>query len=341
MQEKVKGKEQVNCTNKMATYNVLGEITELNENETTICHQYARIKKIENLEKCKKLKVLMLISNCIEKIENLEENRELEHLELYENMIRKIENISMLTKLRVLDLSFNKIKNIENLDTLVNLEELYLSSNKIAKIENLESCKKLRLLELGYNKIRKIENIENLTNLEELWLGKNKITEMKLPYLPKLKKLSLQNNRLTEWCETSINNILDINELYLSYNKIDYIIECVKNLKELKIFDLSYNEIENITICSELKSVEELWLNCNKISSFAMVENLKGNTNLKTLYLEKNPVEQTLLDSYRDTIIKTLPQLVQLDALPITPIKITKKNEKTQPITVGEKKEQQ
>lgn len=341
MRETVNEKEEGNYANKMATYNVLGEITEFNENETSICHQYSRIKKIENLEKCKNLKELMLISNCIEKIENLEENQELEHLELYENMIRKIENISMLTKLRVLDLSFNKIKIIENLDALVNLEELYLSSNKIAKIENLDSCKKLRLLELGYNKIRKIENIENLTNLEELWLGKNKITEMKLPYLPKLKKLSLQNNRLTDWCGTSINNILYINELYLSYNKISYIIECVKNLKELKIFDLSYNEIENITICSELKSVEELWLNSNKISSFEMIENLKGNTNLKTLYLEKNQIEETLLDSYRDTIIKTLPQLVQLDALPITPIKITKKNEKVQPVTVREQKEQQ
>lgn len=312
----------------MASYNALKDITELNENETYICHQYSRIKKIENLEKCKKLKVLMLISNCIEKIENLGENTELEHLELYENMIKKIENISMLTRLKVLDLSFNKIKIIENLDTLVNLEELYLSSNKIAKIENLGNCKKLRLLELGYNKIRKIENIENLVNLEELWLGKNKITQMELPYLPKLKKLSLQNNRLTEWCEKSINNVLNLTELYLSSNKLNYILDSVKNLKGLKIFDLAYNEIENIMICSELQSVEDLWLNNNKIQNFTMIENLKANKNLKTLYLEKNKVAEDLLDSYRDTVIKTLPQLVQLDALFTTPIKLSQKNEK-------------
>lgn len=308
----------------MATYNVLGEYTEISENETSIYHQNARIKKIENLEKCKNLKELKLISNCVEKIENLENNLELENLELYENSIKKIENISMLTKLKVLDLSFNKIKIIENLDKLVNLEELYLSSNKISKIENLENCKKLRLLELGYNKIRKIENLESLTNLEELWLGKNKITEMDLPYLPKLKKLSLQNNRLTEWNEKSINNILQITELYLNSNKLSCIVESVKNLKELKIFDLSCNEIKDITICSDLKSVEEFWFNDNNIEDFKMVENLIHNDNLRTLYLEKNKIETTLGDKYRKIIIETLPQLTQLDAVPVKPLKISK-----------------
>lgn len=41
----------------MATYNVLGEITTFDENETIISHQYSRIRKIENIEKCKKLMV--------------------------------------------------------------------------------------------------------------------------------------------------------------------------------------------------------------------------------------------------------------------------------------------
>ncbi|ETW56420.1 hypothetical protein PFUGPA_01593 [Plasmodium falciparum Palo Alto/Uganda] len=260
---------------------------------------------------------LKLISNCIEKLENLENNVQLEHLELYENMIKKIENISMLINLKVLDLSFNKIKIIENLETLVNLEELYLSSNKISKIENLQNCKKLRLLELGYNKIRMIENIEHLTNLEELWLGKNKIEQINLPYLPKLKKLSVQHNRLTDICEKSIKNILCVEELYISYNKINHIIDTFKDLKHLKVFDLSYNEINNISICSYLKSLEELWLNNNNIDNLEMIKKLSTIENLKTLYLEKNKIQDNLKENYRKTIIHILPQLKQLDALPI------------------------
>ncbi|SBT33013.1 protein phosphatases PP1 regulatory subunit sds22, putative [Plasmodium ovale wallikeri] len=308
----------------MATYNVLGELTPFDEDETVISHQYSRIKKIENVGKCKKLKTLQLISNCIEKIENLESNLELEHLELYENMIKKIENISMLKKLKVLDLSFNRIKVIENLDSLENLEELYLSSNKIAKIENLQNCKSLKLLELGYNKIRKIENLEGLTNLEELWLGKNKIEEFELPELPKLKKLSLQHNRLTNWSIKSIDNILSVTELYLSYNKLSTIIDNVNKMKCLKVLDLSYNEIENIFVCSELKSVEELWLNNNNINNLDMIKQLSNNENLKTLYLEKNIIQDILKDNYREKIISILPQLKQLDALLINPIKVSK-----------------
>ncbi|CAG9481748.1 protein phosphatases PP1 regulatory subunit sds22, putative [Plasmodium vivax] len=308
----------------MTTYNVLGEITEFDEKETVISHQYARIRKIENVEKCKNLKTLQLISNCIEKIENLENNLALENLELYENSIKKIENVCMLTNLKILDLSFNKIRTIENIDTLVNLEELYLSSNKIAKIENLQNCKKLRLLELGYNKIRRIENLESLQNLEELWLGKNKIEELNLPSLPKLKKLSLQHNRLTNWSVEAIRNIPQVTELYLSYNKLSTIIENVKELKNLKVFDLSYNEIENIVTCSELKSLEELWLNNNNIDSIEMVSKLSGNENLKTLYLEKNEIQDKLKEDYRAQIISILPQLKQLDALLISPIKVSR-----------------
>ncbi|GAW80028.1 protein phosphatases PP1 regulatory subunit sds22 [Plasmodium gonderi] len=315
----------------MTTYNVLGEITTFDEKETIISHQYARIRKIENVDKCKNLKILQLISNCIEKIENLENNLELENLELYENSIKKIENICMLTNLKILDLSFNKIRIIENIDTLINLEELYLSSNKIAKIENLQNCKKLRLLELGYNKIRKIENLENLTNLEELWLGKNKIEELNIPFFPKLKKLSLQHNRLTNWSVDSIQNIPQVTELYVSYNKLSFIIDNIKELKHLKVFDLSYNEIENILICSELKSVEELWLNNNNIHNIEMIKNLRENENLKTLYLEKNEIQETLKDNYRSQIISILPQLKQLDALPISPIKVSQSQTSSRP----------
>lgn len=117
-----------------------------------------------------------------------------------------------------------------------------------------------------------IENIEHLTNLEELWLGKNKIEQINLPYLPKLKKLSVQHNRLTDICEKSIKNILCVEELYISYNKINHIIDTFKDLKHLKVFDLSYNEINNISICSYLKSLEELWLNNNNIDNLEMID---------------------------------------------------------------------
>lgn len=298
------------------TYLRLGVDLELQPSCEIVNYQTSRIHKIENLQMCPHLKSLALNANDIEKIENLEATPQLEELELYQNRVRKIEGLSTLVHLRLLDLSFNKIRKIENLATAVNLVKLYLSSNKIEVIEGLEALTHLELLELGSNKIREIRGIATLTELTELWLGKNKITEMKLPSLPKLQRLSIQSNRLTHWDDSLFSACPNLEELYLSHNRLEGPIpDGVGKLKKLKILDLGANAVDDMRAVAQLPELEELWINDNKLASLEAVKALQSMSSLRTLYLEGNPIHANLGPSYRQNIVQIFPQLRQLDAL--------------------------
>ncbi|SIO73800.1 Leucine Rich repeats (2 copies) [Babesia microti strain RI] len=269
--------------------------------------QCSKVSRIANLDRCRKLKKLALISNRIIKIENLTHNLLLEHLDLYQNKIEVIENLGHLTKLRILDLSFNEITEIKGLEGLEMLEELYLSSNKITEIKGLDNCLNLTALELGNNKIRKIEGLDKLLKLKSLWLGKNKITSMKLPHLPCLERLSLQNNRLKEW-DMGITKLTNLCELYLSHNMLSN----PPNLSQmaLKIVDLGNNEITRLDELAKIDLVE-LWLNNNFIDN---IEPLNDMKKLQVLYLEGNPVQHRLGPSYRNQILQCCTTISQLDA---------------------------
>lgn len=284
---------------------------------TSLEFQCARIRRIENLDEIKGLKRLAIVANLLEKIENLDANTELESLDLYQNSITKIENIEHLKNLKELDISFNKIDRIENLNTLVNLRELYLSSNRISVVENLSSLRNLELLELGSNRIREYGDIRFLTNLTSLWLGRNKLTHMNLPALPKLTKCSLQNNRIREWDRNILENCPQLEELYLSFNGLTELPPFVDQMEKLVILDLGNNHISKIDLKGTNETIEEIWLNDNNIENEEDILPLQSLKNLRVLYLERNPVQAKLGPGYRNRILSLLPQLTQLDALPV------------------------
>lgn len=60
--------------------------------------------------------------------------------------------------------------------------------------------------------------------------------------------------------------------------------------------------------------LEEFWFNHNKVVSFSEAEILTNLTNLKTVYLEGNPMAED--KDYRKKMLELLPYLEQLDALP-------------------------
>lgn len=93
-----------------------------------------------------------------------------------------------------------------------------------------------------------IEGLETLVNLEELWLGKNKITRLEvrcllvlsfgyassislkgLGTLKKLKILSIQSNRITKL--EGLEELVDLDQLYLSHNGIKQIEGLEKNVR--------------------------------------------------------------------------------------------------------------
>jgi protein phosphatase 1 regulatory subunit 7 len=216
------------------------------------------------------------------------------------------------------------------LEKLVNVEKLYLSSNKISKIENLAHFKKLSCLELGDNKIRVIENLGGLEVLSNLFLGKNKISKIQnLGCLKNLELLSLQRNRLTVM--ENLDELTSLNQLYISENGITEIQNLDKNI-ELTTLDLAQNKIKEIKNVAHLAKLEELWvlffkliecslifnfvvflqLNDNEVEKWANIDVLVSNKELKTIYLERNPVANE--SGYRRKIKLTIPWIVQIDA---------------------------
>ncbi|GFE54613.1 phosphatase regulator subunit [Babesia ovis] len=258
---------------------------------------------------------LALVSNLVEKIENLEANSELELLDLYQNNITRIENIGHLKNLRVLDVSFNRIERIENLEELVNLRELYLTNNKISEVENVKTLANLQLLEIGSNRVRDYGEIRLLKELTSLWLGRNKLDNMRVPPLPKLTKLSLQNNRIERWDPALVDGCPNLVELYLSFNGLTEIPGWINNLQNLKILDLGNNAIATINTTEPNDSVEELWLNDNNLEDEKDIEPLRRFEKLKVLYLERNPIQARLGPSYRNQILQLLPLQRIIDSI--------------------------
>ncbi|KAK1938601.1 putative protein phosphatase 1, regulatory (inhibitor) subunit 7 [Babesia divergens] len=279
--------------------NRIGIDLEAHESSTVLEFHCSRIRRIENLGALTGLK------------------GKLEYLDFYQNSISRIENLSHLTKLRVLDISFNEIKEIEGIDQLTNLRELYLASNRISKVENVSTLVNLELLELGSNQIRDYGEIHNLKELTALWIGRNKLTHMRVPRLPKLTKCSLQNNRIREWDVAIVENCPQLQELYLSFNRLTEIPAFVNEMANLSILDLGNNAISKILVKEANNSIEELWLNDNKVEDEQDIEPLRAFNSLRVLYLERNPIQAKLGPSYRNVILAMLPQLTQLDALTV------------------------
>jgi len=117
-------------------------------------------------------------------------------------------NLKTLTEQNILD--YCLLNNIN----LSDIEELDLGFNYIVDISEIKIFKNIKTLILNNNLILNISVLKNLKYLEKLYIGFNKIKDISLiQYL----------NNLYE---------LDINNLILNLNQIQYINKC-KNLKIL------------------------------------------------------------------------------------------------------------
>ena len=103
-------------------------------------------------------------------IENLDRMKRLQVLILSNNIIEKIEKLDKLLKLKELNLSMNCITKIEGLENLTNLQLLNLTGNLIEHIPIWigKRLKSLRAFHIGRNKLESV-GIQNLTIMGDLW----------------------------------------------------------------------------------------------------------------------------------------------------------------------------
>ena len=275
---------------------------------------------LDGIENCTKLINITIIQGpdkdckALSKLENLKKFTKYGGRD-YEEIIR---NLAANNSIEELTISGQNMKSMECVKNLINLKSLTLNNCEIVKIEGLEKMKQLKFLALETNKIKVIEGLENLMNLEKLDLYNNKIVDITpISVNSSIKELNLlknpdidgnRNNYTGERLEAlnKIGEILDrggiiyidigqiklfnnYKELDLSYQGLETL-EPLEGITELKKLDLPGNrltleDVKSQEILKNIKNLEILNLNNNKITNIKVINQLN---NLKHLYLLGN-----------------------------------------------------
>ena len=93
-------------------------------------------------------------------------------------------------------------------------------------------------------------------------------------------------------------------------------VSLVNNMPNLEVLSLSVNKVDSLKYFRNLKKLQELYLRKNNVSELNDVLFLSNLKNLRVLWLSENPV--TSVPSYRQFVLKNLPNLTKLDDKNVT-----------------------
>ena len=97
-------------------------------------------------------------------------------------------------------------------------------------------------------------------------------------------------------------------------------VDIISQMKSLKVISLSANKISSLKPFEKLENLKELYIRNNNISNIDEIDYLKDKANLKSLWMSDNPVSKNEKE-FRKAIIEKLPNLTTLDNTPIPEIK--------------------
>ena len=93
-------------------------------------------------------------------------------------------------------------------------------------------------------------------------------------------------------------------------------ISIISEMPSLEIVSLSVNKIRTLKPFANLQNLKELYLRKNSISNLNEIKHLTECENLTKLWLKENPICDN--PNYREVIICVLPQVQNLDDIEIT-----------------------
>eukprot|EP00943_MAST-04B_sp_MAST-4B-sp1_P004435 g4435.t1 len=331
-----------NLIRKMQGLNSLVNITNLELYDN-------KVGKLEGIDQLVQLTNLDLSYNEIRELENLDTLVNLQTLYCANNKIKKVgDGLVQLTSLTRLDLGSNRLRKLEGFETLTNLKELWLGRNKITQIQGIENLKVLRVLDVQSNRLLNltysIETDNGDTNKIEVKKNVNKddnhITHAmnRVTVTNKNADSGTVNNsndgtddggdaksttnamqhgnedaKNVVDITNSLTNNINLEELYLAHNNITEI-KGIETLTKLNTLDFSSNKITHIENVNHLSLLEEFWMSGNLIATFDDIGKLSDCKDIKTVYLEHNPISKDF--EYRKKMAEMLPSLRQIDSTP-------------------------
>ncbi|XP_028657923.2 toll-like receptor 3 isoform X2 [Erpetoichthys calabaricus] len=158
-----------------------------------------------------------------------------------------------------------------------NISDLDMAHNQLHELPSsaMSRYKELIYLDASYNSIQKID--------PELCL-----------VLPHLHALKVQHNEVHLLSEKDLKHCLNLTELNLSGNRLKMTADTFRHLQNLKILDVSKNELKsvNLGMSPQLSSLQVLNLSENKISEIKKEDFIYlSNSSLLLLKLESLPLK--------------------------------------------------
>ena len=236
---------------------------------------------------------------------------------LTSDAINDISWIQSLTSLETVILKNNCLKIIPDINSLNNLVYLDLSSNGIEGSESILSLPNLEVFDLAANELTDVDFIRNLLNLQELWLsGNHELSNINgLVNLTNLTELHMDNIICLESLD-SLSNLSNLRILGLEDTGV-YDVTGFEGLSSLKELRMIVNEGVDMTPISKLGNLEYLYAMVHDKKKYSvLLPHLAGLTNLKTLYLDCNPMYYDY-DASNVTDISYLKDLTNLELLHI------------------------
>ncbi|CDW90829.1 leucine rich repeat family protein [Stylonychia lemnae] len=124
---------------------------------------------------------------------------------------------------------------------------------------------------------------------------------------------ALTKDMLLQKCKAE--KLTQIKNVNLWGNDLDDL-SVLQDLPNVEIVSLSLNKISTLRDFQNCSKLQELYLRKNQISDLAEVRYLQHLSNLRVLWLSHNPCQDH--PSYRQYIIKILPNLIKLDNTEVT-----------------------
>ncbi|KAK7603316.1 hypothetical protein V9T40_003315 [Parthenolecanium corni] len=245
-------------------------------NELFLDHNRIKFIDRQTFKNCSSLHDLRLYGNELNDIpESIKQLHHLQSLDLGGNRIQSVVNSSFegLDQLTTLIISDNEIASIANntFSTLPSLRVLNLASNNIQYVDKAAfgSSSVLHAIRLDANELENINDMfAALQNLVWLNISDNEIKWFDYSFIPP----SL------EWLDMHKNRIEDLGNYF---EKRDYV--------QIKMLDVSFNQLTEISDTSIPDSVENLFLNNNLIGKVKMHTFLR-KANLSRVVLFDNQI---------------------------------------------------